>query len=102
MSLHSCLWGAARNTACTMPAHSSASPCQLAYLCICALVCAGVAESVVEWSKQHGVDMVVVGSRGMGAVKSTLMSLVGLGSVSGGCWSGVSLAATTKCCFAQQ
>ncbi|PRW59077.1 universal stress family isoform B [Chlorella sorokiniana] len=43
----------------------------------------GVAESVVEWSKQHGVDVVVVGSRGMGAMKSTLMSLVGLGSVSG-------------------
>ncbi|KAI7840515.1 hypothetical protein COHA_005814 [Chlorella ohadii] len=43
----------------------------------------GVAESVVEWSKQHSIDIVVVGSRGMGAVKSTFMSLVGLGSVSG-------------------
>lgn len=61
-----------------MPSHV-----QLALKCICALLCAGVAESVVEWSKQHGVDMVVVGSRGMGAMKSTLMSLVGLGSVSG-------------------
>lgn len=46
---------------------------------------AGVAESVVAFVKEHGADLVAVGSRGMGAVKSTLMSLVGLGSVSGGC-----------------
>ncbi|KAL4434290.1 hypothetical protein ABPG75_000731 [Micractinium tetrahymenae] len=43
----------------------------------------GVAESVVAFAKEHGADLVAVGSRGMGAVKSTLMSLVGLGSVSG-------------------
>ena len=43
----------------------------------------GVAESLVAYAKQHGADLVVVGSRGLGAVKSTLMSLVGLGSVSG-------------------
>ncbi|PSC72425.1 universal stress [Micractinium conductrix] len=43
----------------------------------------GVAESVVAFAKEHSADLVVVGSRGMGAVKSTLMSLVGLGSVSG-------------------
>ncbi|KAL4424950.1 hypothetical protein ABPG77_009679 [Micractinium sp. CCAP 211/92] len=42
----------------------------------------GVAESVVAFAKEHGADLVAVGSRGMGAVKSTLMSLVGLGSVS--------------------
>lgn len=42
----------------------------------------GVAESVVAFAKEHGADLVVVGSRGMGAVKSTFMSLVGLGSVS--------------------
>ena len=42
-----------------------------------------MAESVVAFAKEHSADLVVVGSRGMGAVKSTLMSLVGLGSVSG-------------------
>lgn len=53
------------------------------YSLFCCCLPAGVAESVVEWSKQHSIDIVVVGSRGMGAVKSTFMSLVGLGSVSG-------------------
>ncbi|EFN51655.1 hypothetical protein CHLNCDRAFT_139849 [Chlorella variabilis] len=42
----------------------------------------GVAESVVCFCKEKGADLVVVGSRGMGAVKSAIMSLVGLGSVS--------------------
>jgi len=45
----------------------------------------GVAESIVSWAKAHQVDLLVVGSRGMGATKSTLMSLVGLGSVSNYC-----------------
>lgn len=45
--------------------------------------CAGVAESVVAFAKERHPDLVVVGSRGMGAAKSALMSLVGLGSVSG-------------------
>jgi hypothetical protein len=36
----------------------------------------------VEFAKAKGVDMVAVGSRGMGSVKRSLMSLVGLGSVS--------------------
>lgn len=41
-----------------------------------------MAESVVCFCKEKGADLVVVGSRGMGAVKSAIMSLVGLGSVS--------------------
>lgn len=45
----------------------------------------GVAESLVTFGKEKGVDLVVIGSRGMGAVKSTLMSMVGLGSVSDYC-----------------
>lgn len=36
----------------------------------------------MEFAKAKGVDMVAVGSRGMGSVKRSLMSLVGLGSVS--------------------
>lgn len=43
---------------------------------------AGVGDSLVEFAKAKGVDMVAVGSRGMGSVKRSLMSLVGLGSVS--------------------
>ena len=42
----------------------------------------GVGESIVAWAKRENADLVVVGSRGMGGAKSTLMSLVGLGSVS--------------------
>lgn len=42
----------------------------------------GVGDSLVEFAKAKGVDMVAVGSRGMGSVKRSLMSLVGLGSVS--------------------
>jgi hypothetical protein len=41
----------------------------------------GVAESVVAFVKEQGAELVVVGSRGMGAARSTLMSLIGLGSV---------------------
>jgi nucleotide-binding universal stress UspA family protein len=42
----------------------------------------GVAESICAYAKKVKADLVVVGSRGMGAVKSTVMSVVGLGSVS--------------------
>ena len=42
----------------------------------------GVGESIVTWAKKEHADLVVVGSRGMGAAKSTFMSVVGLGSVS--------------------
>lgn len=45
----------------------------------------GVGESIVAWSKKEHADLVVVGSRGMGATKSALMSVVGLGSVSSYC-----------------
>jgi len=42
----------------------------------------GVGDSLVEFARAKGVDMVAVGSRGMGSMKRSLMSLVGLGSVS--------------------
>ncbi len=45
----------------------------------------GVGESIAAWTKRHKPEMVVVGSRGMGAAKSALMSVVGLGSVSSYC-----------------
>lgn len=37
---------------------------------------------MVEFARAKGVDMVAIGSRGMGSMKRSLMSLVGLGSVS--------------------
>jgi hypothetical protein len=49
---------------------------------LCCAAPAGVGDSLVEFAKAKGVDMVAVGSRGMGSVKRSLMSLVGLGSVS--------------------
>ena len=45
----------------------------------------GVAQSIVVWCETRGVDMVIMGTRGMGSAKSALMSLVGLGSVSSYC-----------------
>jgi nucleotide-binding universal stress UspA family protein len=48
----------------------------------CCVYSAGVGDSLVEFAKAKGVDMVAVGSRGMGSMKRSLMSLVGLGSVS--------------------
>mmetsp|Transcript_13243 Transcript_13243/g.23320 ORF Transcript_13243/g.23320 Transcript_13243/m.23320 type:complete len:360 (+) Transcript_13243:59-1138(+) len=41
----------------------------------------GVSGTVLELARREAVGMIVVGSRGMGVVKSSLMSLVGLGSV---------------------
>jgi len=41
----------------------------------------GVSGTILAFAKSEGMDMIVVGSRGMGAVKSSLASLVGLGSV---------------------
>ncbi|GAB4816632.1 hypothetical protein N2152v2_003678 [Parachlorella kessleri] len=49
------------------------------------IVLTGVAESLVAFAKERKVDLLVLGSRGMGSVKSTLMSVVGLGSVSDYC-----------------
>ena len=46
---------------------------------------AGLGESLVVWGQQKQAAAIVLGSRGMGAVKSTLMSMVGLGSVSHYC-----------------
>lgn len=45
----------------------------------------GVGESVTSWCKKNNPTMLVLGSRGMGAAKSSLMSLLGLGSVSSYC-----------------
>lgn len=42
----------------------------------------GVGESIVQYVKHTGQDIVVVGSRGMGAVKRAVLSLAGVGSVS--------------------
>lgn len=41
--------------------------------------------SIKHYQEANGIDVVVVGSRGMGAVKRALFSLVGLGSVSDWC-----------------
>lgn len=45
----------------------------------------GVAESIVEFTKVRHVDLLVVGCRGLGSFKRSLMSMVGLGSVSDYC-----------------
>ncbi|KAF8068226.1 hypothetical protein HT031_001912 [Scenedesmus sp. PABB004] len=42
----------------------------------------GVGDSIVEFAKAKGVDVVVIGSRGLGSIQRSLMSFVGLGSVS--------------------
>eukprot|EP00882_Tetradesmus_deserticola_P001213 GHRQ01001311.1.p1 GENE.GHRQ01001311.1~~GHRQ01001311.1.p1 ORF type:complete len:392 (+),score=155.98 GHRQ01001311.1:166-1341(+) len=42
----------------------------------------GVGDSIVEFAKAKGVGMVIMGSRGLGSIQRSLMSLVGLGSVS--------------------
>ena len=39
-------------------------------------------DSLVHYAEANGVDLIVVGARGMGAVKRALMSFIGLGSVS--------------------
>lgn len=42
----------------------------------------GVGESIVEYANVKKPDVLVLGSRGMGAAKRSLMSMLGLGSVS--------------------
>jgi nucleotide-binding universal stress UspA family protein len=44
-----------------------------------------VADSITTYAEQENCDVVVLSSRGMGAVKSALMSALGLGSVSSYC-----------------
>ena len=41
-----------------------------------------VGASLVHYAKSNGADLVVVGSRGMGALRSGVMAVLGLGSVS--------------------
>lgn len=41
--------------------------------------------SMKHYQEANGIDVLVLGSRGMGAVKRALFSLVGLGSVSDWC-----------------
>ena len=41
-----------------------------------------VGDPLIGWAKAHGVDHVVVGSRGLSALKRGIYSLIGLGSVS--------------------
>jgi len=41
----------------------------------------GVSATILELAEAEGVELLVVGSRGMGGVKSSLMSFMGLGSV---------------------
>ena len=45
----------------------------------------GVGDLVTKYASLVGADVIVLGSRGMGSMKSALMSLVGLGSVSEYC-----------------
>ena len=45
----------------------------------------GVGKSIVSWVEGCNVDLLVLGSRGMGSAKGTIMSMVGLGSVSKYC-----------------
>eukprot|EP00890_Picochlorum_soloecismus_P003684 jgi/Picsp_1/4316/NSC_01824-R1_domain protein len=44
-----------------------------------------IAKSIEEYVVENGIGSVVLGTRGMSAVKRTIMSLVGLGSVSDWC-----------------
>lgn len=45
----------------------------------------GIGATIAEYATSRGVDVAVVGSRGLGAFKRSLMSVVGLGSVSDYC-----------------
>ncbi|KAG2494396.1 hypothetical protein HYH03_007449 [Edaphochlamys debaryana] len=45
----------------------------------------GVAESLVEYARAHAIELAVVGCRGMGSLQRSLMSFIGLGSVSDHC-----------------
>jgi len=44
-----------------------------------------IAKSIEEYVVDNGIGSVVLGTRGMGAVRRTIMSLIGLGSVSDWC-----------------
>jgi len=41
-----------------------------------------IGDRLVKYADMHGVDLMVIGSRGIGAVKGALLGMVGLGSVS--------------------
>jgi len=45
----------------------------------------GVGESVVRFVEDSSLDLVVLGSRGMGSIKSSLLGALGMGSVSEFC-----------------
>eukprot|EP00798_Chlamydomonas_sp_ICE-L_P024171 gene24171-9759_t len=45
----------------------------------------GVGESLTSFVEKEKIDMLIVGCRGMGAIKRSLMSFIGLGSVSDYC-----------------
>eukprot|EP00884_Botryococcus_braunii_P006629 jgi/Botrbrau1/15968/Bobra.0294s0006.1 len=44
-----------------------------------------VGESILHYARQNKVDVLVLGNRGLGAFKRSMMSLIGLGSVSDYC-----------------
>ena len=50
--------------------------------CMRCRIAADVGDSLLPYTEANGVDLVVVGARGMGAVKRAVMSFIGLGSVS--------------------
>ena len=54
----------------------------LYYLLISIPASSDVGEALVQYAKENQVDLVVVGSRGLGAWQNSFMGLVGLGSVS--------------------
>ena len=41
-----------------------------------------VGEAIIQYAKDKSVDLVVVGSRGLGAWRSSFLGVMGLGSVS--------------------
>ena len=45
-------------------------------------VAAAAGHALVDYARDHEIDLVVVGSRGLGALKRSLMSMMGLGSTS--------------------
>lgn len=45
----------------------------------------GISDSIVHYAEVNDVDLVVVGARGVGAIKRALLGFIGLGSVSEAC-----------------